>query len=202
MLVESLIAKLSAQQESDRDWAKGRLIGLAIDQFRTMAHRKLTGFPAVRRWEQTDDILQGAAMRLARALDEVQPRDARHFFHLMALQVRRELLDLGKKYAAQRSIARQQETNALPGQASLMKVEVAADSNQTSDEGLSSWTEFHAAANALDEDERELFHLVWYLGMTQEEAAHVIGCSVRTVARRWELTKRHLLSRLGGEAPV
>lgn len=202
MLVDSLIAKLAAADGADREWAKDRLIGLAIDQFRTIAHRMLTGFPAVRRWEQTDDILQGAAIRLARALEEVRLQDARHLFHLMAMQVRRELLDLTKRYAAQHSFARQHETNALPGRSELVKVDIAPDPEQTTSDQLSSWTDFHAAASTLEEHERELFHLVWYLGMNQEEAASVIGCSVRSVARRWELTKKHLLRRLGGQAPI
>ncbi|MFM7137038.1 MAG: sigma-70 family RNA polymerase sigma factor [Planctomycetota bacterium] len=202
MSVTELLAVVSAGDEQARAAAKHRLVGLAIDHMRTVAHRMLRGFPAVRRWEQTDDIVQGAALRFVRALEEVVPQDAGHLIRLMAMQVRRELLDLARKYGAERSFSRQHETNAFADQSGIMKVEAAMDTDDSRDGTLVLWTDFHAAADALPEEERELFHLVWYLGMTQEEAAKVIGCSVRTVARRWELTKRHLLNRLPGAPPI
>jgi DNA-directed RNA polymerase specialized sigma24 family protein len=60
----------------------------------------------------------------------------------------------------------------------------------------------HDAASALADDDRELFDLVWYLGLSQEQAAQTLGCSVRTVARRWDVLKRHLVRRLEGQAPT
>lgn len=200
--VIALLAEVSSGDERVRANARERLLGFAIDHMRAIAHRMLRGFPVVSRWEQTDDILQGAALRLTRALEEVVPQDARHLFRLMGLQVRRELLDLARKYGGEQSFSRHHDTNVVSDQSGSMKVDSAADVDESRDGGLVSWTEFHAAAQALPVEERELFHLVWYLGMTQEEAAEVLGCSVRTVARRWELAKRHLLNLLHGESPI
>ena len=56
---------------------------------------------------------------------------------------------------------------------------------------------FQAAAD-LPEEERELFHLVWYLGMQQDEASGLLGCSVRTVKRRWESAKSLLSAAVRG----
>ena len=64
------------------------------------------------------------------------------------------------------------------------------------------WSRFHDAAAALTDDDRELFNLVWYLGLNQEQAAHALGCSARTVARRWDLVKRRLVGELEGQAPT
>jgi RNA polymerase sigma-70 factor (ECF subfamily) len=38
---------------------------------------------------------------------------------------------------------------------------------------------------ALPEPERAAFDLLWYQGLTQEEAAQVLGVSISTVKRRW-----------------
>jgi hypothetical protein len=58
----------------------------------------LRDFPRVRRWEESGDVCQNAAVRLGRALDEVRPPTARDFFRLAALQIRRELLNLAEPY--------------------------------------------------------------------------------------------------------
>jgi len=62
-----------------------------------------------------------------------------------------------------------------------------------SDDILDRWTRLHNAAGELPEEEREVFQLCWYLGLKQDEIAGVLGCSVRTVKRRWE-TAKHLLA--------
>jgi hypothetical protein len=55
-----------------------------------LTRKRLKTFPAVRRWEQTDDVFQAAAIRLRNALKDVTPRSTRDFIGLAALQVRRE----------------------------------------------------------------------------------------------------------------
>ncbi|MFM2002346.1 MAG: hypothetical protein RI963_1772 [Planctomycetota bacterium] len=67
--------------------ARDELLSTAIDHMRVIAHRMVQGFPQVRRWDETDDIVQGASLRLARALDSVGPVDGRHILGLIALQV-------------------------------------------------------------------------------------------------------------------
>jgi RNA polymerase sigma factor (sigma-70 family) len=159
----------------------------------------LRGFPQVRRWEETDDVVQAAALRLHRALATVEPRDEQHFLGLMVTQVRRELLDLARKYSGPTSFASHHETNVLD----LPAGQVQRDSLTTaipeeSPESLQSWTRFHEIAAGLPDGERELFGLVWYAGATQAEIAAALELSPRTVRRRWEETKRHFLQRLGG----
>jgi hypothetical protein len=50
---------------------------------------------------------------------------------------------------------------------------------------LAEWTEFHERVEALPEAEREVVGLLWYEGVSQEEAAALLGVSLRTVKRRW-----------------
>lgn len=58
---------------------------------------------------------------------------------------------------------------------------------------LAQWTELHEQIGALPEDEREVIGLVFYQGLTQAEAADLLGISLRTLQRRWHdaLCKLH-----------
>ena len=49
--------------------------------------------------------------------------------------------------------------------------------------------------------EREVFDLLWYHGLTQDEAAALIGVSVRTVKSRWRSARLRIAEALGGELP-
>ena len=63
----------------------------------------LAKFPGVRRWEQTGDVLQGALVRLHRALGEVQIESVQHFHNLIvasfdgAMQ-RRPTMRIARRY--------------------------------------------------------------------------------------------------------
>src|SRR6516165_7798940 len=63
-----------------------------------LARSMLRGFPNVRRWADTDDVLQSALMRLLHTLQATRPENTRHFANLAALHIRRELLDLARHY--------------------------------------------------------------------------------------------------------
>lgn len=183
--LEDCLERLAAGDSTARD----DLIAIACDRMRVIAQRMLRTFPSVRRWDETDDVVQNAAMRLYRAITQIQPGDARGFTGLAAVQVRRELLDLAKKHAGPESYAANHETNyhRIDGE-HRAKIDAVAGQADEPDR-QERWTRLHEAAEALPEDERELFHLVWYLGMKQEEAGQLLGCSVRTVKRRWESAK-------------
>lgn len=181
--------------------AREDLIAIACDRMRSIAHRMLRTFPKVRRWDQTDDVVQNAALRLYRALGEVVPADTRGFMGLAAVQVRRELLDLAKKHSGPESYAANHETNyERIDEKARAKIDDAPDYGETP-ERIARWTQLHETASFLPDDERELFHLVWYLGLKQEEAASVLGCSVRTVKRRWENAKQLLAAAMQGGIP-
>lgn len=78
--------------------ARGGLLARACERLRLLARRMLRGYPQVRSHEQTDDVLQNTLLRLYRSLAEVVPESPRHFFNLAGQQMRRELLDLAKRY--------------------------------------------------------------------------------------------------------
>jgi RNA polymerase sigma-70 factor (ECF subfamily) len=53
----------------------------------------------------------------------------------------------------------------------------------------------------LPDAERAVADLLFYQGLSQEEAAALLGVDVRTVQRRWQRVRVHLHGRLGGEGP-
>src|SRR5947207_12760187 len=63
-----------------------------------LARHLLRAHPAVQRWAETGDVLQGALVRLTRALTSVRPGSVRDFFALATQQIRRELIDLARHY--------------------------------------------------------------------------------------------------------
>ena len=54
------------------------------------------------------------------------------------------------------------------------------------------WDRFHALVEALPPEEREVVDLLFVHDLTQEEAAQVLDCSLRTVKRRWQSARIRL----------
>jgi RNA polymerase sigma factor (sigma-70 family) len=196
--LESCIERLGAGDMTARD----DLIAFACDRMQGMAQRMLRRFPKVRRWDETGDIVQNAAIRLYKTLGTITPRSPRGFLGLAAVHIRRELLDLARKHAGPESYAANHDTNYQrhDGQ-EWARVDEAADDQGESLDQLVRWARLHESADRLPDEEKELFHLVWYLGTKQEEAARMLDCSVRTVKRRWESVKQLLAESLEGERP-
>jgi RNA polymerase sigma-70 factor (ECF subfamily) len=180
-----LVARVRAAQPG----AAGELLNHTCERLRGLAGRMLGRYPVVGRWEETDDVLQNALLRLSRALRDVPPQSARHFYNLAALQIRRELLDLAAKHAGPHADA----THHLSHRDE--KVLTAAPAAEPAD--LEEWAALHQAVGELPEEEREVFNLLWYDGLDQERAAEVLGVSLRTLKRRWQAARLALSDKLG-----
>jgi RNA polymerase sigma-70 factor (ECF subfamily) len=185
--VQVLIDRL---REGD-DSAREALLVRAFDRLRRLARKMLKGYPGVGRWEQTDDVLQNAVIRLDRALRSVAPPTAKDFFRLAALGIRRELLDLARRYGGPEGIGAHHSS-----QEGVELSETAHDPGR-----LAEWTEFHQQVEALPDSDREMFDLLWYQGMNQADAAAALGVCERTVSRRWLTARLRLCDALGGELP-
>lgn len=179
-----------------------QIVGLMTMRMRQMAHRMLRSFKAVRRWDDTDDVVQNASLRFLRALDETVPESPRHLLNLAALQIRRELIDLARKHRGAESYAMNHDSNtvSVDGEA-VMRVTLAEDLH-VDDQGIDRWTTFHDCIDGLSVDEREVFDLAWYVGADQAEVAALLGCSVRTVKRRWDAVKQRIRDACGQAPPT
>lgn len=179
--------------------ARDELIRHAGERLHRLAHRLLRTFPEVARWEQTDDVLQDALLRLHRALGEIHPDSVAAFMGLAGLQIRRALLDLKRKLCGPRGPAAHYASGA-EGRASTAsrRVPVADTAGPST---LAEWTEFHELIDGLPAEERELFHLHYYAGLTHREVAEVLHLAEITVKRRWQKARLHLHAALHGQRP-
>lgn len=199
-----LLHDLRAEETGVRIRAAEGLVGLATERLRYMAHRMLHRYPTVRRFVETNDIAQGAALRLHRALGTVTPESPAAFLGLLALQVRRELIDLARKYAGPESIARHLDTDVVThagGQSRSRTADAIDDAADEEAESLGRWERFHEVVASLPDEERAVFEMVWYLGASQADCAHALGCSTRTVRRRWEAAREHFQQYFRGDVP-
>ncbi len=160
----------------------------------------LKGYPRVGRWEQTGDVLQNALIRLDRALRTTVPLTSADFFRLAAAQIRRELIDLARHYSGPEGPGAHHSTCAGPSDP-VGWMDQATD--RTHEPGrLLDWTEFHRSIETLADEDREIFDLLWYQGLTQVEAARILGLSERQVNRRWMAARLRLADTLGGQLPI
>lgn len=189
-MLESCLAALRGGDDS----ARVTILEICNDRLRELSHRLLGKFAKVRRWDDTDDVAQNAALRLYRALADTVPDTPRGLMGLLATQIQRELLDLARKYSGPMSYAANHGTNVRrDSRGEAMLVDEAHDPGESDEEiPIDRWEQFHAAVEALPDEQREVFKLIWYLGLDQQSAADAHGISVRTVARRWQEARASL----------
>jgi RNA polymerase sigma-70 factor (ECF subfamily) len=120
---------------------------------------------------QTDELLGAVVERLLKALREIRPTTARQFFALACRHLRWELGDMARRLDKQ------------PAAQELRAEEVPAPASSASGLTLDGRRILEAIED-LPEGEREAFDLVRLQGMSQAEAAQVLGVSVMTVHRR------------------
>jgi RNA polymerase sigma-70 factor (ECF subfamily) len=137
---------------------------------------------------QADELLSAVAERLLKAMREARPQTVRQFFALANQHMRWELNDLARRLDIQ------------PSPLELREGQVQAPSSSSS--GLTpNGRRMLEAIDNLPEDEREAFSLVRVQGMTQTEAAQLLGVSVATVKRRLNRGLRLLTEELADLRP-
>ncbi|HEY7328787.1 MAG TPA: sigma-70 family RNA polymerase sigma factor [Gemmataceae bacterium] len=195
--VEMWIGRLKAGD----DQARKELLNCACARLTRLARKMFKGFGRVRRWEETDDVVQNALLRLYRSLADVQPASAVDFYRLAALNIRRELLDLAKHYFGPQGLgAHYASTDSAPGQSGVAPAyEGPAADDDPKD--LEAWTSFHKQVEGLPAEEKEVFDLLWYQGLSQAEAAALLNVSDRTIKRRWASARLRLHQCLQGQLP-
>jgi RNA polymerase sigma-70 factor (ECF subfamily) len=185
---------LERHQRGD-EAARRELLNAAGERLGRLAHVMLRDHLRLRRWEETGDVLQNALIRLYRALETLRPPSLRDFYRLATLEIRRELIDLVRHHFGPHGDGGRHLSGAAPADHEA--------GNLTLEPGrLAVWTEFHRQVEALPEEEREVFDLVWYQGLGHTEAAAVLGVHPRTVKRRWLAACVKLHEAVGGELPV
>jgi RNA polymerase sigma factor (sigma-70 family) len=154
------------------DSALEPLLHHSMNRCRALAHRMFRRHRDLRTLDETDDVLQRAMVRLYRTLAQIRPPTVLAYFGLAARQIRWVLCDLARKHAATKHVSPTTED------------EPHYKGGEPSD--LMEWTEFHEKIDALPDEEREVFDLLFYQDVSQADAAALLRISVRSVKRRWQ----------------
>lgn len=194
---ENLQRVLDRLAKGDEE-AINQLIEHSIERLRRLARKMLRKNLRVRRWEETDDVLQNVTQRLLRALRKVRPTDTKAYFGLAATQIRRELIDLARHHFGPEGQAAHHHTDpgkSEDGKQDARGLGVQADSDAGA--SLEEMTLLHEKVQSLPPDERDVFERIFYLDMDQADVARSLGISVPTVKRRWRSARLFLRESLG-----
>jgi len=195
-LLDSIaLRRLVVQTRAGDRAAEDQLIRAILARFENLARRMLNRFPDAREFEQTCDVVQDALLRLLRALKVVTPETTRDFFNLAAEQIRRQLLDIVRRY-------RRRPVTAMSATTSDSGVQLDPPDQFDADLELSRWEQLHAVIEELPAAQRETFMLTFYHGWTQIEIADLFQVDERTVRRRWQSACLMLNEKLNGNLPT
>src|SRR5262249_20441565 len=138
---------------------------------------------------RAEEMLSAVVERLIKALREARPTTVRQFFALAGQHMRWELNDLARRL------------DESPGGGELRAGSPPAPNS--SDSGISpDGRRMLEAIDKLPEVEREVFDLVRIQGMTQPEAAQLLGISIATVKRRLNRSLQLLTEALSDLRPT
>jgi RNA polymerase sigma-70 factor (ECF subfamily) len=151
------------------------LLGRAVDRLPFLCSALLyKSYPRLTRAPlnlQADELLGAVVERMLKSLGKARPHTVREFFALANQHMRWELNDLARRL------------DEKPPDLELVEGIALAPESSGSGIGLNA-TRMLAAIDNLPEDEREVFSLVRIQGMTQTEAASLVGVSLKTIQRR------------------
>ena len=190
-MLQPLLDRLAAGDEKAAD----DLITHSMERVRLLARRLLRDDPAVRRWEQTDDVLQNALLRLHRAITATRPATARDFINLAATQIRRELKDLFRHHYGPEGHAFHHKSDPGGGDAERVPLHEARADSDAGPQTAARMKEVHEQVENLPDEVREVFDL----GLEQAAVARRLGVSVPTVKRRYREARLLLYDALGGD---
>jgi RNA polymerase sigma-70 factor (ECF subfamily) len=176
------------------DAALGELLAHTSERLRRLTRRLLPRNDRLRRWEDSGDVSQEAFFRLRRTLLTIHPATEADFFRLATREIRRVLIDLARHYFGPQGPGTLHESNGPAGEAFDLPAESTCEPGR-----LDAWTELHRRVEALPQEQRDVFELHWYHGLSQDRAAEVLGVSVPTVTRRWREAQLELAKFLEGE---
>ncbi|MDM7914057.1 MAG: sigma-70 family RNA polymerase sigma factor [Candidatus Eisenbacteria bacterium] len=168
--------------------AYDRLLPLVYEELRRAARRQLARERAGHTL-QTTALVHEAYLRLAAGAPP-DWKDRSHFLGIAARVMRRVLVDHGRRRAAVKR-------GGDPIRTELG--EVAEEGPAIPIEELLALEEAIEQLRAVEERLARVVELRFFLGMSEEEIAHVLGVSARTVERDWSKARALLHSRIYGD---
>lgn len=178
--ITKILQRLTAGEQAAMD----ELTPLVYQQLRKIAQRQLTAENDARRWDATE-LAHEAFIRLIGDA-KVSWKDRAHFFATAATAIRRVLVDSARKAKAEKRGGKGQQVDL--NLTSLGKEDLGFELLEL-DEALD-------RLKQLSERQAKLVELRFFGGLSQDEAAELLGVSRRTVAGDWAMAKAWLFREL------
>ena len=167
--------------------AADELLPLVYGELRKLAAHKMAGESAYQTLQPTA-LVHEAWLRLVGS-EQQSWQNRGHFFAAAAEAMRRILIENARRKRAMRHGGNQQRVD-------IDEVEIASN---TKEEELLAINEALERFTAHDKQKAELVKLRYFVGMTNEEAAEILGISVPTAKRWWTYARAWLFSQMGKE---
>lgn len=177
--------------------AKDELLWVAYARLEHRARQMMAGFRVIRGSYDTGDVAHEAYIGLHRSLDAIHPENPRQFLGLVALHIRRTLIDLYRRCRGPESYEANRATNVFRDADGAVRHHVDQAAAAGADTDQSAWERLHEAVAQLDADDQELFNFRWILGLTHAQIADQLRVSEKTIWRSWMRIKDELRRQAG-----
>lgn len=175
--------------------ARGEVVEASAERMLLLARRMLRKNPRLARWEASDDLAQGAAVKLMAALQEARPADEAALVALCGEMIRRELLDRWRKHFGRQGrggVSAKYRTPPPGADRVVPEVESEDPGGQVS-------LEAQELIASLPDEQRRVVELRFLLGLSVEEVARRMGVSTKTVVRHSARAAEAIASAYGGD---
>ncbi|MCI0700390.1 MAG: sigma-70 family RNA polymerase sigma factor [Planctomycetia bacterium] len=178
--IEELIPRLLTQKQP----ARAELIELVYDRLHAKAQLLLRGYPGVRRYEQTTEVLHEALAKVLSAELPAQFTSAKHIIDWCGRIITNHLIDQLRHYYGPEGMGANL-VNIAPREDSAGQLDFAIDAVDSAGDPvrLTEYREWFAKLQALPEDERRLMYLLFYEEKSVQEVAEILGVDRATVWR-------------------
>jgi RNA polymerase sigma factor (TIGR02999 family) len=178
------VTQLLLEWRSGNKEAAGRLVELVYGELHRMASRDM-------RRERREHTLQTTAlvhevyMRLCGS-EPIQWQDRLHFFSVAAQQLRRVLIDHARRFRSNKRGGGKIDVSLFEADGGAWQF----------DERVLAVDQALIRLEALDSRAAKVIELRFFVGLTETEAAEVLGISVTTLRRDWDFARSWLSSEL------
>lgn len=181
---------LNAIEHGDAQ-AAGELLPLVYEELRKLAAHKMSSEMPGQTLQPTA-LVHEAWLRLVGKDGQAQFKSRAHFFGAAAEAMRRILIENARRKSAQRHGGGQQRVD-------IQDVDIAAEADNDELLAINEALEKFAAR---DQPKAELVKLRYFVGLTIEEAAEILGISQPTAKRHWNYARAWLHAEIKTSGPV
>jgi len=173
--------------------AKDDLIGHVRHRLMVIARGKLRGpggFTQVARWNETDDVVQEASLRLEKTLQQEKINSGDHFLRLAALHIKWALLNLHEHVNTKSHYSASLEETPTGIDEDGPDGWLARAAART--ESQFRWDKFLDHFKTLSAEQRQMLDDIFFNGCTRQETADRLKIGITTLKDRWLRLKLQL----------